>query len=58
MKTNAKPDSETHVPFLFAEECGLALLKHRPSGKKMCMEKAIWSDLESSLKAGWQPQHR
>ena len=56
--SNATKKPGTEVPFYYAEECGLALMLNRPTGKKICMDKEVWSDIVSSLQAGWQPGAR
>lgn len=41
--------------FLYTEECGLALMKNRRTGKKLCMDKDMWADLVTSIKAHRHP---
>lgn len=35
--------------FLYTEECGLALMKNRRTGKKLCMDKNMWDDIVTSI---------
>ncbi len=43
------------APFLYAEECGLALFFNRRNGRKFCLERENWEDLTLSLSSGWNP---
>jgi len=53
MNKQEKPQDKP--PFLYAEECGLALMKNQATGKKFWIEKETWSEVVSSVQAGWQP---
>ena len=55
MSTKAKPNPESDFPFFYTEECGVAVMMNRPTGKKICVEKDVWKDVVSSVKTGWQP---
>ena len=55
----------THAPnhepktaplFHYTEECDLALMQHKHTGKKLYLEKSDWTDIVVSLKSGWTPK--
>ena len=55
MSNKTKPRTESEFPFFYTEECGVAVMMNRPTGKKICVEKDVWKDVVSSVKTGWQP---
>ena len=48
-------ETEQKTPFLFTEECGLALFFNRQNGQKFCLERENLDDLTRSLRGGWRP---
>ena len=55
MTDDKNTTTDSDHPFLFAEECGLALFKNRKTGKKLFLEKATWAEMVTSIRRGWRP---
>jgi len=55
MTTKTARGRTTDSPFLYAEECGLSLMKNHETGKKFYVEKGVWTELVSSVQGGWKP---
>lgn len=47
-----RPANDDLPEFYYAEECGLALFKHRKSGQMFYMDQACWYDLSRCLRMG------
>ncbi|HOV05059.1 MAG TPA: hypothetical protein PLJ34_11325 [Hyphomicrobiales bacterium] len=58
MSPNTDKNANGETPFIYAEECDLALLLDRRTGEQFCLEKETWNDLVSSLGSGWRPGQR
>lgn len=54
-KTENARKSAPEQDFLYTEECGLALMKNRRTGKKLCMDKNMWDDIVTSILAQRHP---
>lgn len=58
MANKADAADDPQKPFLYTEELGLSLMLNRRNGKKLGMDKEMWSDLLSSIEAGEHPAQR
>ncbi len=55
MTQHAKTDPRMQKPFFYTEECGLALMMNARSGKKLGMDKEMWTDVVDAIREDTHP---
>jgi len=55
MTQHANSDRRAQTQFFYTEECGMALMMNARTGKKLGMDKEMWTDMVASIRAETHP---
>ena len=55
MAEHAKPNWWGSKPFFYTEECGMSLMMNARTGKKLGMDKEMWTDVVDAIRDDTHP---